>query len=302
MLLWIIRRDSEQGTAAKYFLKQAGISSNYYLCRIFRHQTQGDALLPLAVVTVTQPWQRSKLLDYVKRCRGTLLHRIWSADKMGKDRKEFRQCQDNKAGTIRIQPQISLWDPITGLSLKVAIKVAQDFGLDFKHSWQDHTTSHRDTHEYLLWANFLPENGEKSIRSVNSFCSKYPKKFDDLFNGAKNKGKGKGKTGHETRQRACLPPFDARSAFERRLYTTEPPIGSSCGKKVATCGKVFWRALLPFVLPDSYCRKNNQTSTEPRSPKPLPQDSQESRWAKCTKPAQAQDSQESHNLIWTLAA
>ena len=49
-----------------------------------------------------------------------------------------------------IQPQILLWDRITGLPLKVAMVVAQDYGLVFKHSWKDHTISHKDGNEYMM--------------------------------------------------------------------------------------------------------------------------------------------------------
>lgn len=185
--------------------KKAGISSNYYKYWVYSHQTKGDALSPITVVTVTQPWQRSKLLDYVKKGTGNLEERFYIEDeeetKWERIEKKFGQCQDDKSKTIRIQPQISLWDRITGLPLKVAMVVAQDYGLAFKHSWKDHTISHKDSNEYMMWANFSPEHGtvtiylsEKNIPSVNSFRSEYLKKFDELLNGTKGKGKGKGKT------------------------------------------------------------------------------------------------------------
>ena len=50
--------------------KKAGITSNYYRDGTYSHQTRGDALSSITIVTVTQPWQRSKLLDFVKKSEG----------------------------------------------------------------------------------------------------------------------------------------------------------------------------------------------------------------------------------------
>ena len=51
----------------KEVAKKAGVSNNYCKDWIFSHQTRGDSLSPITVVTVTQPWQRSKMLDFAKK-------------------------------------------------------------------------------------------------------------------------------------------------------------------------------------------------------------------------------------------
>lgn len=110
------------------------------------------------------------------------------------------------------------------------------------------------------------------------------------------------------RRNACLLPFDAGIAFDLLQISVDHldgggrrqvgPLGHleaagarSCSNMfcVSRNGKVFWPALLMFVLPDFFClvfklkrllyhcRKDNQTSEAP------PQDSQESRWTKHTK-------------------
>lgn len=249
--------------------KRAGISSNYYKYWVYNHQTKGDALSPITVVTVTQPWQRSKLLDYVKKGTGNLEERFYIEDeeesKWERIEKKFGQCQDDKSKTIRIQPQISLWDRITGLPLKVAMVVAQDYGLVFKHSWKDHTISHKDSNEYMMWANFSPENGtvtiylsEKNIPSVNSFRNDYLKKFDELLNGTKGKGTGKGKTqpGPATipdKELASLPlTHSSRSMSSKYPFMVETAIvDGNCrhtGKHGSSSGKKQWQQA-PFLSP-----------------------------------------------------
>lgn len=49
----------------KELAKKASIGSRYYCGWAYSHQTRGDTLPRITVVTVMQPWQRSQLLDYV---------------------------------------------------------------------------------------------------------------------------------------------------------------------------------------------------------------------------------------------
>ena len=53
----------------KEVAKRAGISNLYYRDWLCSHHTRGEALSPITIVTVTQPWQRSKLFDLKKACR-----------------------------------------------------------------------------------------------------------------------------------------------------------------------------------------------------------------------------------------
>ena len=50
----------------KEVAKRASISSFYNREWIFSHQTKGDMLSPMTVVSITQPWQRNKLLDFTR--------------------------------------------------------------------------------------------------------------------------------------------------------------------------------------------------------------------------------------------
>ena len=51
----------------KELAKCAGITGHYYKDWTFSHQTLGDSLSPITVVTVSQPWQRSKLFDFTNQ-------------------------------------------------------------------------------------------------------------------------------------------------------------------------------------------------------------------------------------------
>ena len=122
--------------------KRAGITSNYYRDWTYSHQTRGDTLSAITIVTVTQPWQRSKLLDYVKKSDG-LKEKFYLKDEeetqWEKLTKAFGNGQQNTGNTIKIQPQISLWDRTTGIPLKVAMNIAQRQQIPFKQNWRDHT-------------------------------------------------------------------------------------------------------------------------------------------------------------------
>lgn len=193
----------------KDLAKRAGLSSFYYQDWRFSHQTKGDALSPLTVVTVTQPWQRSKLLDFTKnRLNADMLkERHFVKDHVEnsweKIQKAFGTCQDkdHKVREIRVQPQVSLWDRTTGLPLKVAMAVVEMWGMTFRHSWRDHTLTTAEG-EYILWCHYLPAAGKlvlylsrKLIQDPENFKETMIDKFNELLNyNGKNKGKGKGKS------------------------------------------------------------------------------------------------------------
>ena len=193
----------------KDIAKRAGLSSFYYQDWRFSHQTKGDALSPLTVVTVTQPWQRSKLLDFTKnRLNADMLkERHFVKDHVEnsweKIQKAFGPCQDkdHKAREIRVQPQVSLWDRTTGLPLKVAMAVVEMWGITFRHSWRDHTLTTAEG-EYILWCHYLPAAGKmvlylsrKLIQDPENFKETMIDKFNELLNyNGKSKGKGKGKS------------------------------------------------------------------------------------------------------------
>ena len=50
----------------KELAKKAGISNYCYREWLYSHQNKGDMLSPLTVVSVAQPWQRHKLLDFTR--------------------------------------------------------------------------------------------------------------------------------------------------------------------------------------------------------------------------------------------
>ena len=183
--------------------KRAGITSNYYRDWTYSHQTRGDTLSAITIVTVTQPWQRSKLLDYVKKSDG-LKEKFYLKDEeetqWEKLTKAFGNGQQNTGNTIKIQPQISLWDRTTGIPLKVAMNIAQEQQIPFKQNWRDHTLVHKDSAEYILWAHFSPEKGKvtvylstKNIPDPDAFQRFFLPKFDEYMNG-NGKGNGKGKS------------------------------------------------------------------------------------------------------------
>ena len=195
----------------KEVAKKAGVSNNYYKDWLFSHQTRGDSLSPITVVTVTQPWQRSKMLDFAKKQQfGTneLKERFFINDreesswdtivaKFGKS-----VDTDTRQKDIKIQPQISLWDRVTAIPLKAGMTVAKDYGVLFKQNWRDHTLTEKNTGEYIMWAYFQPDIGqvtvhlsEKNIPLVTQFAQDFKMKFDSMLNTTSGKGKGKGKKG-----------------------------------------------------------------------------------------------------------
>ena len=203
---WKIRQ-TQRKRFIKETAKRAGITSNYYRDWTYSHQTRGDTLSAITIVTVTQPWQRSKLLDFVKKSDG-LKEKFYIKDeeetKWDKDRQCLQQSfgngQQNAGSTIKIQPQISLWDRITGIPLKVAMSIAQEQQIPFKQNWRDHTLVHKEPREYIMWAHFSPEKGKvtvylstKNFPYTDAFQKFYLPKFDEYMNG-KGKGNGKGKS------------------------------------------------------------------------------------------------------------
>lgn len=109
----------------KELAKRASISSTYYREWAYSHQTRGDTLSQITAVTVTQPWQRSQLLDYVKKEGNNTQERFFIT-------KSFGECTEKKRKQIKVQPQISLWDRTTRT-------MAQEYGIPFKQNWKDLT-------------------------------------------------------------------------------------------------------------------------------------------------------------------
>eukprot|EP00438_Fugacium_kawagutii_P010678 Skav207423 [mRNA] locus=scaffold646:276451:277584:- [translate_table: standard] len=194
----------------KDLAKRAGLSSYYYQDWRYSHQTRGDALSPLTVVTVTQPWQRSKLLDYTKNKLNAdkLKEKHYVEDRVETNfdtvQKYFGPCQDKDRGVkdIRVQPQVSLWDRTTGLPLKVAMAVAEMWGINFRHNWRDHTLTTKDG-EYIMWCHYKPASGnmtiylsKKLVENPDQFQHAMVEKFNDMLNqaGRSRKGNGKGKS------------------------------------------------------------------------------------------------------------
>lgn len=205
----------------KEIAKKAGLPSGHYKEWSFSHQTRGDSLSPITVVTVTQPWQRNKLFDFTKKNgnTGKLQERFFINEKEVTDwnliEKEFGNYQEpaSKAKELKIQPQISLWDRITGLPLKIGMAITEEAQVPFKHSWRDLTLTHKDTNEYLLWTHFAPDKGiitlylsVKNIPDVQAFVTSYEHKFNDTLNGgSKAKGKGKGRSSNPSQEAESMP-------------------------------------------------------------------------------------------------
>ena len=154
---------------------------------------------------MTQPWQRAKVLDYIKKANKNFPEKFYIDDKeeTNWDRitQAFGQCHDKNAKDIKVQPQISLWDRITGIPLKVAMQILTVYEVPFKQNWRDLTLVDKHTNEYILWAHFSPDQGtltvyisEANVPSAQQFCNDFLSNFDEYLNGSKGKGKGKGKT------------------------------------------------------------------------------------------------------------
>lgn len=207
----------------KELAKKAGMPSGFYKEWSFSHQTRGDVLSPITVITVTQPWQRNKLFDFTKKHAGTskLQERFYINEKEEQDwdmiTTEFGTYQEsqNKPPELKVQPQISLWDRITGLPLKIGMSIAEDAKIFFKHSWKDLTLMQKDSGEYLLWVHYTPDDGlvtlyisQKNIQDTKAFAVAYEKKFNEVLNGeSKTKGKGKGRPSqaHQEKETTSLP-------------------------------------------------------------------------------------------------
>ena len=90
-------------------------------------------LSPMPIVSITQPWQRNKLLDFTrnKSNRQHLQEKFYikdqAEDNWEKILKTFGKYQDKGQNMkeIRVQPQISLWDRTTGIPLKVSMNVME---------------------------------------------------------------------------------------------------------------------------------------------------------------------------------
>ena len=154
----------------KEIAKKSGLPSGYYKEWSFSHQTRGDSLSPITVVTVTQPWQRNKLFDYTKKHANTgkLQEKFFINDKEETDwnriTQEFGKYQEQavKPKELKVQPQISLWDRVTGLPLKIGMSIAEEAKIPFKHSWKDLTLTHKDSGEYILWSHYGPSPPTKA--------------------------------------------------------------------------------------------------------------------------------------------
>ena len=118
----------------KEVAKRAGISSLYSRHWLYGHQTRGEALSPITIVTVTRPWQRSKLFDFSKEHAGTdkLKERFFINETEEQDWNRvvekfgaFQGTSHTGVNYIKVQPQRSLWDRITGLPLKIAMNIAE---------------------------------------------------------------------------------------------------------------------------------------------------------------------------------
>ena len=168
----------------KEIAKKAGVTSLYYKDWIFSHQTRGDALSPISVVTMTQPWQRAKVLDYIKKANKNFPEKLYIDDKeetnWDKITQAFGQCHDKNAKDIKVQPQISLWDRITGIPLKVAMQILTAYEVPFKQNWRDLTLVDKHSNEYILWAHFSPDQGtltvyisEANVPSAQQFCNDF---------------------------------------------------------------------------------------------------------------------------------
>ena len=196
----------------KELAKKAGITSQYYKDWTFSHQTRGDALSPITVVTVTQPWQRSKLFDYTKKHAVTdkLQEHFYIRDKEEQDWDRVVKTFGTYLGPptsaakhLKVQPQISLWDRLTGLPLKIAMKALEISSVEFKHNWRELTLTQKDSGEYIIWIHYSPEDSvvtiymsEKHIPDTDAFSKIYETNFNEILNGGnKQKGKGKGKAG-----------------------------------------------------------------------------------------------------------
>ena len=202
----------------KELAKKAGITSFYYRDWTFSHQTRGEALSPLTIVTVSQPWQRNKLFDYTKKHAGTdkLKERFFLKEREEQDWNRitekfgnFQGSSHTNANHLKVQPQISLWDRITGLPLKIAMTVAEQAGISFRHNWRDLTLTEKDSGEYVLWIHYSPDDGtvivylsEKHIPDSTTFTHTYEARFNEILNGGgKTKGKGKGRgTGSQDKE------------------------------------------------------------------------------------------------------
>ena len=189
--------------------KKAGITNTYYREWTYSHQTRGDSLSAITVINVAQPWQRSRLFDYTKKNADKLQEKFYIRDREEHDWnriiEEFGTYQGPPTSTtkqLKVQPQTSLWDRVTGLPLKIAMSVLELSKIEFRHGWRDLTLTHKDSGEYLIWIQYAPDHctvtihmSEKNIPDPKAFASTYEVKFNDILNGgnkAKAKGKGKG--------------------------------------------------------------------------------------------------------------
>ena len=191
----------------KEVVKKAGVSNNYYREWLFSHQARGDSLSPITVVTVTQPWQRSKMLDFEKKQHigaPELKKRFYINDGEETSREnilpKLGKCNDNdnRPKDIKIQPQISLWDRVTAIPLKAAMTVAKGYNIQFKQIWRDHTLMEKNTGEYIMWAHFQLDLGqvivyrsEKNVPMVPHSVQNFKTRFDSMLNTAGGNGKGK---------------------------------------------------------------------------------------------------------------
>ena len=73
----------------------------------------------------------------------------------------------------------------------------EQLGATFRYNWRDHTVTTKEGGEYLIWCNFLPEDGKmviylstKHIANIVEFERAWEPKFDDLLN---QSGRSKGK-------------------------------------------------------------------------------------------------------------
>ena len=96
----------------KEVAKKPGIPNSYYRDWVYSHQKRGDSLSAITVVTVTKPWQRSEMLDYMKNIGTTALKERFYIDgreetSWEKILAKFGVCNDsdNRQKDIKIRPK-----------------------------------------------------------------------------------------------------------------------------------------------------------------------------------------------------
>ena len=190
---------TQRAAFLSWCIQNAGIDSNSYY---MSHATRPGELSPMTVVTFSQSWMRSQFDKWYKDNYVT-----------PKTNLHFYNDGQPTSSTIKMRPQVALWDRIKGEPLKICMKamdIAVEQGklqLDMSRlkPWWGHNAVYDEYYTYV-WVHFsvkdvlatvyLDAMIYDAVRTFWKEAAVHVRTGNAGHGNGKGKGKGKGKSKH----------------------------------------------------------------------------------------------------------